>query len=119
MLTRIYYDYFDNSYVTEKDPYAPPERYLETKRGPSGKYTEIWLVNIEDDDGMPIKLDDIIQVDFDAEDYYDHNYHSGCLSMAFAVHSDKNIMPVRMKTFILPEEKFDEYAKRFGIYEET
>ena len=39
----MYYDNFTNEYTTEKDPFAPPERYLPTYRG-DDNYVEKWKV---------------------------------------------------------------------------
>ena len=45
----IYYDYFAEQYVTEKDVSAPPERYLTYMKGTEGIYTEKYSVYVNGD----------------------------------------------------------------------
>lgn len=45
----IYYDCFAQEYVTEKDEYAPPERYITYMKGREGIYTERYRVYVNGD----------------------------------------------------------------------
>lgn len=62
----IYYDYFAEEYVTEKDDFEPPERYLEYLKGAEGIYIERFIVYI--------KGDDFFRLDFAYSEFQMTNY---------------------------------------------
>lgn len=41
-MEKVYLDQFATRYVTERSPYAPPERYITIKGSAGDMYTEIW-----------------------------------------------------------------------------
>ena len=101
MITKMYFDSFAERYVLEKDPYAPPERYVETVKGVPGAYIDHW----GDDKGH--RLD----ITYKSDEYYseehDRRYRAMCEEQGFKA--------TRLLYFTLPEEKFDEYVKQFKL----
>ena len=104
MISKMLYDAFANMYVLEGDPFAPPERYIEALKGPTGIYIETWDV------GDHRRLD----ISYTIEEYYDTKLHSA----KFKLMCEKyNCTPKKLCYFTLPKEKFDEYVKRFHLEE--
>ena len=103
MITKMYFDLFAERYVLEKDPNAPPERYMETVRGVPGVYIDHWV----DDKGL------CLDIAYTSDEYYseehDRRYRAMCEEQGFKA--------TRLRYFTLPEEKFDEYLLRFHIDE--
>lgn len=93
----IYYDSFAQEYVLEKEVTAPPERYIPTckYKGENGVYIENW----KDADGR------CLSIAYSSDEYYtpmhDAKYEYVCKQNAFH--------PQRLKSFVIPEEKFDQY----------
>lgn len=109
-MKKMFYDTFLNSYVAEKETIAPPERYIETYRGSKGIYVESWWVKNKDIHSADKPL--CLNVAYPAEEYYDEKAHDSTLE--YMCNRD-SVTPIRLRYFVLPEEKFDEYAERFGI----
>ena len=62
----IYYDYFEEEYVTEKDEYAPPERYLGYMKGREGIYTERYRLFVN---GYTPSLFDFSYTEFERDNF--------------------------------------------------
>lgn len=107
MIDCMYYDSFSNEYVMKPDETAPPERYAKTLRGTNGIYIDSWWV---ESNGEKMCLD----VAYLPDEYYDGNIHDQRL---IAMCEKNNCKPIILRHFVLPSEKFDEYAKRFGLCE--
>lgn len=103
MITEMFYDCFADTYTAERDPYAPPERYLVAHRGPKGTYIDHWSARRGDD-----KI--TINVEYSTDEYYNDEIHTQKLREACNKNDCKLII---LREFTLPEEKFDEYVERF------
>lgn len=104
LVTRFYYDIFDDEYVLNRIENAPPERYIETVRGPNGACTENW----EDGFGQ------CLTIAYSEEEYYnppmyDAIYNTMCTKNMFK--------PRKLRYFVLPESRFDEVVRKFGLCE--
>ena len=105
-LDKIYYDSFEDSYVLTKDVIAPPERYIPTYKGENGIYIESWEVNDHKNCCMNIA--------FNENNYYDTNNHYAILRNMM----EKNHCKLtRLRYFVIPEHKFDEYVEYFNLEE--
>ena len=104
MMNEMYYDAFAERYVLKKDPYAPPERYVTTVRGTSDIYMDHWIGKV---DGEPFCL----AVAYSPDEYYTEEHDRKFKYMC----EKDNFVAERLSYFSLPPEKFDEYAKKFGL----
>ena len=105
MIEKMYYDDFTNTYVITKDPYAAPERYVETFRGSPGVYIDHWG---GEKDGQPGHA---LSVAYTSDEYYSDE-HAARFRLMCDQHHFK---PTHYRYFTLPAEKFDEYVKRFHL----
>lgn len=104
LITQFYYDVFDEKFVLNRIENAPPERYVETLRGINGVCTESW----EDESGK------CLTIAYPEEDYYnppmrDAIYNEMCNKNKFK--------PRKIRYFVLPESRFDEVVRKFGLCE--
>ena len=108
MISEMYYDAFANEYVTSKDLYAPPERYVFTKRGtlPS-TYIEKMKV-------CQKGIERFFDIVFTEEEYSNYDL---AVKRIKAVQEETGFAFTSgvCEEFTLPPEKFDEYANRFGL----
>lgn len=96
----IEYDCFADEYVLERDPYAPPERYLTIARG-SSAIIEHWMV---DQDGAEKALD----IAYNPEDYDDIDFQKGVRNAMMA----KNHCTIKeLRYMTIPEKDFEEILK--------
>jgi len=102
MISNMLYDVFANEYTKEMDPNAPPERYIPTYRGNKGMYEETW--EVEDNNC------NILNITYTIDEYYDSERHNARFKLVCGNHK-----PVKLRSFTLPEEKFDEYVHLFGL----
>lgn len=99
----MYYDDFANEYTLDKEPTAPPERYLETLRG-NDNYIEKWSIG----NGLFIDV---------AYSQYavDNRYVNRIRHFQEQTH---NCLLSTMVSWTIPDKKFDEYVERFGLSDE-
>ena len=95
MENKIYFDTFANTYVTEKDVYAPPERYYEISPSEDvDAYVETWATNI----GL---LLDIAYTDLDIE-----NKHISSIRKSIA--KEISVELLYLVEYSIPKNKYDE-----------
>lgn len=111
MLNSMYYDNFANEYTTEKDPFAPPERYLPTYRG-DGNYVEKWKVRNPNNIAAVNLYLDVAYSPLDIE------YHM-VNKRRYSLAEENHVELVRMVRRTIPADKFDEYVERFGLEKEN
>lgn len=70
----IYFDTFGDTYVLQKEPNAPPERYITLYKGAMNFYTESWAVKV-DGKGEDLRL----SIAFDEEEYDNIHFHDSML----------------------------------------
>lgn len=91
----IYFDMFDETFVLQKEPNAPPERYITLYKGTMNFYTESWYVKGED-----LCLD----ITFDEEEYDNIDFHNSILKTKC---EKNNCTLSRLKYVIMPETAFN------------
>ena len=109
MIKTMYYDAFAHEYTLKKDPYAAPERYVTTHRGPHGIYIEKWRVE------KGGRTDLFLDIAFVASEYYDRICHEEKFTLMC---EENGCDPIELYDFTIPREKFDQYVKMFGLDEE-
>lgn len=70
----IYFDTFGDTYVLQKEPNAPPERYITIYKGALDFYTESWAVKVDGKSG-DLRLD----FAFDEEEYDNIYFYNSIL----------------------------------------
>ena len=98
----MFYDYFSEEYVKTTDPYAPPERYIKTYRNDMDFYEETYFCK----GGL------LLSIAYTPEEYHNSEIHNWKI---IEMQKKHNASPTRLAYWTIPSEKFDEYAKDFGI----
>ena len=102
----IYYDYFAEEYVTEKNDFAPPERYLAYIKGTEGVYTERFSVYASGD-----------PLDFSYSEFEMTNYPK-LVAKNRLLHFEKNNIPkeaTRLVAYIVPPSVYDKIVKEWEL----
>ena len=107
----IYYDSFTEEYVTEKDYYAPPERYIAYMKGTEGVYTEKFSVCVNGDPSF--------RLDFSYSEFEMTNYPK-LVANNRLLHFEKNNIPkeaTRLIAYIVPPSVYDKIVKEWELKE--
>lgn len=108
MINKMFYDAFTEEYTLKINEYSPPERYVLTLKGPAGVYVDHWE---GEHNGVPGYALDIA---YASDEYYseehDRRFYEMCKEQGFKA--------THLRYFTLPEEKFNEYVKRFKVEEQ-
>ena len=115
-LHKIYYDVFIDEYTLTKDPYAPPERYIPTYKGPFNNiYIETYEVGLIE--GFPFKLDNgtepRLDIAYTQMDYFSDNYDQ----IRIAEAKRHNCTLKRLLYWTIPAKVFDERVTQFHLGE--
>lgn len=103
----IYFDTFGDTYVLQKEPNAPPERYITIYKGALDFYTESWYVKV-DGKGEDLCLD----FAFDEEEYDNICFHDSVLKTKC---EKNNCTLSRLRYIVMPPVAFNQvlgYAER-------
>jgi hypothetical protein len=103
----IYFDTFDDTYVLQKAPNAPPERYIMLYKGMMNFYTESYAVKVDGKDE-----DLCLSVAFDEEQYDNIHIHDLILK---AQCERNNCTLSHLRYIVMPPTAFNQvigYAER-------
>ena len=96
MTDTIYYDIFTEEFVSKKDEYAPPERYITYMRGNADEYRESWA----DEKGRALSCT-----------YTKDN--AGIRNALFKSLCEQNdFQPRYVRYFVIPRDEFDEFVEK-------
>ena len=96
----IYFDMFDDTYVLQKEPNAPPERYITIYKGALDFYAESWYVKV-DGKGEDLCLD----FAFDEEEYDNIYFHNSVLKTKC---ERNNCTLLRLRYIVMPPVAFNQ-----------
>ena len=99
----MYWDYFAKRYCLEKDPYAPPERYVKTYSRCDHYFVETYSVAMADDSSYEGKK---LSISFAEELYV--NYPELADSTRQRHFKKNECVPIAMIRFEVPEQFFKE-----------
>lgn len=96
----IYFDTFGGTYVTQKEPNAPPERYIAILKGSTNFYTENWAVKVDGKDG-----DLRLSIVFGEEEYDNIYFHNSVLKTKC---EKNNCTLSRLRYIVMPPIAFNQ-----------
>ena len=107
----IYYDYFAEEYVTEKDDFEPPERYLEYIKGAEGIYIERFIVYIKGDDSF--------RLDFAYSEFQMTNYPQSVAKdrLLFFERNGISKGATRLAAYVVPPSVYEKIVKEWELNE--
>ena len=96
----IYFDTFDDTYVLQKEPNAPPERYIMLYKGKINFYSESWAVKVNGKDETLC-----LSIVFDEEQYDNIHLHNLILK---AQCERNNCTLLRLRYIVMPPVAFNQ-----------
>ena len=107
----IYYDYFAEEYVTDKDDFAPPERYIAYMKGGEGIYTEMYSVYVNGDPSF--------RLDFSYSEFERDNYPKLVATNRQSHFETHNVHPksATMIAYIVPPSVYNKIIEEWELKE--